>query len=178
MNEYRRKEIQEKLLQPTLTRDELKSVLIDLREGARSNSKLREIGDFIAHNDGRDRGLVVDHGSAIAASVHQQITQRSGTVVISPVFKQSEFIAELCLELKRQGFKFDESKIISQSATLFLDVLTMLQGVKIILNLEGIQSGKMGEVENRNGISVLKFCFPIPFQGKNVSICFDAFRTE
>lgn len=117
----------------------VRSLFLDARSHAHQGSSLREIGDFLAHPDRRDRGLV--HTRVLGTSkdlrkhfdvLAGRIRDDKGVVTISLCFQAEEVVVALCEVLGRADYvKYNDPRLATlllKRSELALCILVLLQG--------------------------------------------------
>lgn len=117
----------------------VRSLILDVRSHAPHGSPLREIGDFLAHPDKRDRGVV--HTRVLGTSqdlkkyfdvIHGRRRHETTEVTISTCFRAEEVVDMLCNVLGQVGLAKSADprldKLLLTRSELALCILVLLQG--------------------------------------------------
>jgi hypothetical protein len=111
---------------------EIIALLIIVRGEEHNSRVLRELGDFVAHDDVRTKGIAHDHIDAFMRKF-RMFNERGGTVTIPPpIFDQAQVVSDLVTVLgKNQIPSFDAVKFGDQAFRIMYPVLEIVSDTKI-----------------------------------------------
>jgi len=159
MNSASREDIQQivdSIQQGRVVRKDLRVLLIELRSSLRSGA-LKDIANFVAHPEGRDKGQGQQHLEAFVENF-VSVAESSGKLVVSPAYSRAQILAELTTHLTVQGFKVDASLLAAMEMGIFKAIEEIMDGALVILKNKYVTAA---------GITVLggRLVFIVQFKG-------------
>jgi hypothetical protein len=88
--------------------EDLDRIFLGVRGRAGCRASLREIGDFVAHRDQREKGPITQRVRDLAVTCHSWIWQQFGR---GPSLEQAVFVAEANLRIARDSQLDDKFKL-------------------------------------------------------------------
>jgi hypothetical protein len=102
-------------------------LFIWLRPAFSKDHILSDLSNFIAHSEGRDRGLSFDHVNAYVANV-LVVSEKGGTIFgVPPIFNRVDVMNRLVSVMVMVGLKFDEISFRKQENSLISGIQAAME---------------------------------------------------
>lgn len=166
------------------SRRDIKLLFIELRPYLTNTNPLKDISDFVAHPDKRDKGNTFMHLNKFI-NEFISVSKYGGQFTVKPVsgFSQDEIIENLIKCLVRYKFKLKKQLIINQSHKLMRYILEIIEDTSIELGNSNVVNCKLSKIEIIDGNETVMFCFNIIdvkngtiYFRNNVTMCVPAFQ--
>ena len=131
----------------------VKSMYTDLRQFADYKSVTKQIGHFIGHGDGRDRGPFVDKTDIeFVLPLIEMMSGHPTELKPTLLYRQSDIIGDLRGQLKALGIVLDDSTFALQSNLVMHYVLQILSSTPVIYApARNVLDARIGEIDEFNG---------------------------
>lgn len=123
----------------TFTSDQVKLIYVDLRDYSVKGSITREIGDYIAHPKGKDRGITHDcirfqyeEFNKLRDFLSGRGNNGSATIKVKPAFNGPEIVDDLITQMGKVGIKITLPSDLY--AAMELCIISILQDAEIIID--------------------------------------------
>lgn len=152
--------IVEKIQKANFSRVELRSLLIILRYVAPNYQSIRDIANFVAHEERIKQGILRD---SINDCVNRfVIFTKSGGLFTAPdlVYKQEKVINQLYETLKKYEIPgLNKELFVSQAFDIMLGILEIVADTKIQTDNADVQKCYLSQVEKESDGFTVYFCF-------------------
>lgn len=161
--------IVERIQKANFSRVELRSLLIILRHVAPNYQSIRDIANFVAHEERIKQGILRDR---INDCVNRFVifTKSGGSFTApDPVYKQEEVINQLYETLKQYDIPgLNKELFMSQAFDIMLGILEIVADTKIQTDNADIQNCYLSPVEKDNDGFTVYFCFEPIYSPKKI----------
>ncbi|MBA3284795.1 MAG: hypothetical protein H0U27_07020 [Nitrosopumilus sp.] len=132
--------------------DDIRILLIDLREDSKKKSLIRELGDFV-HPE-RSKGTTFE---ILKQNVHNLINDftHGRKPYIAALTNYEYFISELYKELKAQNFTIKEDELNLRKNEMCFSLITALAGSSIKLDIKGVDSCELEIFEKEEKLELM-----------------------
>ena len=142
---------------------DVKSVYTDLRQYA-DESITKEIGHFINHPPSRNRGPFIDRTRRdfLDPLVEDFIRAQPATFTPTILYRQSQIIADLVIQLRRNAIEVKEPLFLSQGNNICHHVLDIIGDTELeYRSNESLLGARIDPIEEFNGCEAVFVAFTV-----------------
>lgn len=169
------KKILELIYNASFSPNDLAMLFIYMRNFKNNDSVVRELGDFIAHSEGRDVGT--SHGK-IKDYIMNMIEVSAGKKNIlsgkKMICNKQSIIQCLMKILKEKITDFDQEKFLKQEDQIIKFLFEKLDNIEFIFEDHKLNNIRVNKCFLKNDFSKLSFCFNISLNSGRIIIGKDA----
>jgi hypothetical protein len=160
--------IVEKIQNGTFSSIDARSLFISVRYAKPHSYILNELGDFVAHYDERNKGILYDHITNFMIEFINFAISGGSIKIPAPLFNQNEIVSALIKVIKTNKILgLNESKFKSQAYNIMCNILDIIAETKI--HNTKVANCRFSSVEKSNNGFVVFFCFG-PVKGNVINI--------
>jgi len=148
MKQYTQEDIQstiELIEKGTFNRKDIKTLFIDLRPLLQEGDPIKDIAHFIAHPEGRNKGITFKHLQTFVNDFINAV-EKGGKFTSKPVFPQKQAIDKLIQDLTDLGFAVNKTFFLAQSIKIMQSILEIIQDTPINLNNNKVRKARIAGI--------------------------------
>jgi hypothetical protein len=152
----------------TLSGVEMRALLISVRYANPHSVILEELGDFVAHYDVRNQGILYEHVDNFMSKFIDFSLSGGRITIPSPPFNQEDVVADLIRIIKHYNVAgFVELKFRRHTFDLMYKILEIVADTKILTSK--VNNCGFSDIENNGDKHIVSFYFG-PINGKILNI--------